>query len=106
MRRASVISLVVASALTVTIEASTPASAQSATRLCAQWLYGASLVRRPDGGLHYQYDRQRCLRWITTAERMPVLPFFAVTPPPSPWVSYSELNPQPLPPRTRTRLVR
>jgi hypothetical protein len=106
MRRASVISLVVASALTVTIEASAPASAQPATRLCAQWRYGASLMQGSDGRLHYQYERLRCSRWVTTAGRMPAFPFYAVTPPPSPWVSYSELNPQPLPPRTRTQRVR
>jgi hypothetical protein len=100
--------LAVASALGV--QASAPASA-APVRLCEQWLYGARLVRRPDGGLHYQYEQLRCLRWATLDIPPLVAPFLplAVAPPPSPWAGLERvgLNPQPLPPRTaQTRLER
>ena len=100
--------LAVASALGV--EASAPASA-APVRLCEQWLYWARLVRRPDGGLHYQYEQQRCLRWATHDIPPLVAPFLplAVAPPPSPCAGLEgiALNPQPLPPRaTQTPLER
>jgi hypothetical protein len=107
MRPAFVVLLAVTSALGV--EASAPASA-APVRLCEAWLYGASLVRRPEGALHYQYQRLRCLKWVTVDIPPLVAPFLplAVSPAPSPWAGLERiaLNPQPLPPGGQIRSER
>ena len=100
--------------LTIVSALSVPASAPVAAapvRLCQQWLYGARLVTPPQGGLQYQYEQLRCLRWATVDVPPLMAPFLplAVTPPPSPWAGLERvaLNPQPLPPRTaQTRTER
>jgi hypothetical protein len=72
-------------------------------RICAKWLYGASLQREAWGGYSYKYERLRCLKWVDLDIPQPVrlFPFLGFGTNPAdqtPWVT---LNPQPLPPKAR-----